>query len=216
MPPPEPRHRARRAHVEAAEQLSSVDPVLARFIDEYGPPRLRPRARTEERFATLARAICYQQLAGKAAAAIHGRFLALYDGSVPTAQAVLATPVDTLRACGLSAAKTASILDLAERVATGDVDLARAGRWSDDHTVEELTKVRGIGPWTAQMFLIFDMHRLDVWPTLDFGVRNGYHLLYGMPGLPTAKEMEPLGDRFRPYRSVAAWYFWRATDTRTP
>ena len=161
-------------------------------------------------------AICYQQLAGKAAAAIHGRFTAMYDDGVPTAPEVVRTPVKRLRACGLSAAKTASILDLAERAASGEIALEQAGRWSDDRVVDELVKVRGIGPWTAQMFLIFDLHRIDVWPTLDFGVRNGYHLLYGMPSMPTPKQLEPLGDPYRPFRSVAAWYCWRATDTKTP
>jgi DNA-3-methyladenine glycosylase II len=206
----------RRIHNDAADALARLDPVLGSFIERAGPPRLRPPTPAGQRFAALARAICYQQLAGKAAASIHGRFLALFDGSGPTPEGVLALPAERLRSAGLSAAKTASILDLARRMADGEVDLRRAGRWSDAEVVARVTTVRGIGEWTAHMFLIFDLHRLDVWPTGDFGVRNGYHLLYRLPAMPSAKDLGPLGDRFRPYRSLAAWYCWRAVDTLTP
>jgi 3-methyladenine DNA glycosylase/8-oxoguanine DNA glycosylase len=126
---------------------------------------------------------------------------------------VLALPEDVLRGAGLSGSKTASIRDLAQKVLAGDVELDRVGRLSDDDIVRELTLVRGIGRWTAEMFLMFQLGRLDVWPVDDFGVRRGYGLLHGWTEMPTARQLEPLGDPYRPYRSVAAWYCWRAADT---
>src|SRR5213594_1611135 len=181
-------------------------------------PRRPPKRLVEasEQFAELARAITYQQLAGRAASAIHGRFVALFDGAAPTPESVLALPVDRLRGAGLSGSKTASIRDLAEKVVDGSVQLDRIARLPDDEIERELTLVRGIGPWTAEMFLIFQLGRLDVWPVEDFGVRKGYAMAYEMPELPKPKELELLGTRFRPYRSVAAWYCWRAVDTLTP
>ena len=160
--------------------------------------------------------IVYQQLAGRAAAAIHGRFAALFDGDGPTPEAVLALPVDAIRAAGLSGAKTASIRDLATKVLDGSVKLDRIGRLSDEEIVRELTLVRGIGRWTAEMFLMFQLGRLDVWPVGDYGVRKGYALLFGHDELPTPKALMELGEPFRPYRSVAAWYCWRAADTVVP
>jgi DNA-3-methyladenine glycosylase II len=172
--------------------------------------RGRPR-RTH--FAELARAICYQQLAGAAARTIHGRFEAALDGD-PTPESVLALPVETLRAAGLSGNKAASIRDLAEKVLAGDVVLDRVTKLSDDDIVRELTLVRGIGRWTAEMFLMFQLGRLDVWPVDDLGVRKGYGVIHGFAEMPTAKQLEPLGDPLRPYRSLAAWYCWRAVDTQ--
>jgi DNA-3-methyladenine glycosylase II len=204
--------RVRRALLEAADELSGRDPVMRRAIAQIGPPDFRRGRPKRSHFAELARAICYQQLAGAAARAIHGRFDALFDGE-PTPEAVLETSVDEMRAVGLSAAKTASIRDLADKVADGTVQLDRVARLPDDEIVRELTLVRGIGRWTAEMFLIFQLGRADVWPVDDFAVRKGYGILYGLPESPKAKELEPLGDAFRPYRSFAAWYCWRATDT---
>ena len=186
------------------------------MLKRVGPADFRRGRPRREHFAELARAILYQQLAGRAASAIHGRFAALFDGEAPTPEAVLALPVDQLRGAGLSGAKTASIRDLAEKVVDGSVELDRVTRLPDDEIVRELTLVRGIGPWTAEMFLIFQLGRLDVWPVGDFGIRKGYALLYGLSEPPSPKELEPLGDRFRPYRSVAAWYCWRAAATVTP
>jgi DNA-3-methyladenine glycosylase II len=140
----------------------------------------------------------------------------LFDGDAPTPEAVLALPVERLRGVGLSGSKAASIRDLAEKVLAGSVQLDRIARFPDDEIVRELTLVRGIGPWTAEMFLIFQLGRLDVWPVDDYGVRKGYARLYGLAELPPPRELEPLGDRFRPYRSVAAWYCWRAVETVTP
>jgi len=185
------------------------------MLDRYGPPDLRSGRPRREHFAELARMICHQQLAGNAAAAIHGRFAARYDG-VPTPTAVLATPPEELRAVGLSAAKAASIRDLAEKVEQGLVGLEGIARLGDDEVVRELTLVRGIGEWTAHMFLMFQLGRLDVWPTLDLGVRAGYAVIYGREVPPAPQELAADGDRFRPYRSLVAWWCWRAVDTKVP
>jgi DNA-3-methyladenine glycosylase II len=206
---------ARRELTEASDELARRAPELAPIVAAHGPcdmSRGRPR-RTH--FAELARAICHQQLAGAAARSIHGRFEALFDGN-PSPEAVLAVPEDALRAAGLSAAKTASIRDLAGHVVAGSVALARIGRRSDDQIVEELTQVRGIGRWTAEMFLIFQLGRLDVWPVDDFGVRKGYARVHRLAEPPTARELGSLGDRYRPYRSIAAWYCWRVADDQLP
>jgi DNA-3-methyladenine glycosylase II len=202
----------RRALVAASQELADRDPHLAAVVAAVGPCDIRRGTRTN--FAELVRAICYQQLAGAAARAIHGRVEALYDGT-PTPAAVLATPDDELRGAGLSANKLASIRDLATRVDVGEVRLDRMGRLSDDEIVRELTLVRGIGRWTAEMFLMFQLGRLDVWPADDFGVRKGYARIYELPEMPTPKVLDGLGEGFRPYRSVAAWYCWRATDMVT-
>lgn len=202
--------------VEAAEKLADLDPVMATMVERIGPLDLRRGRPRLPHFAELARAITYQQLAGRAAIAIHGRFAALFDGETPTPEAVLAMPVAKLRGAGLSASKAASIRDLAEKVVDGTVPLERIARRPDDEVVRELTLVRGIGPWTAQMFLIFQLGRLDVWPVDDYGIRKGYARLYGLGDLPSPRELEQLGERFRPYRTAAAWYCWRAASTVTP
>ena len=207
--------RVRRQLVEAAAEVARRDPRLARVIAEVGPPDLRRGRPRQEHFAELVRAVCYQQLAGAAARAIHGRFLELFDDG-PTPEAVLALPARRLRAVGLSASKTRTIRDLAQRVVAGEVELDRVARLPDDEIVRELTLVWGIGRWTAEMFLIFQLGRLDVWPVDDFGVRKGFGRIQGMNPAPTARELEPLGERYRPYRSVAAWYCWRAVDTVLP
>jgi DNA-3-methyladenine glycosylase II len=160
-------------------------------------------------FAALAESILYQQLAGAAAAAIHRRFVALCDGD-PTPAKVLGLHPRTLRAAGLSGSKVASIRDLAAKVADGTVPLRYIGRRSDEEIIDRLTVVRGIGRWTVEMFLMFQLRRLDVWPVGDYGVRMGYALAYGLRKLPTPKRLEREGERFRPYRTVAAWYCWRA------
>jgi len=205
--------RVAKAIVEASAEVARRDPAMLHIVETVGPADLRRGRARRTHFAELARAICYQQLAGAAARAIHGRFEALFDGDGPTPEAVLALPEEMLRGAGLSGSKTASIRDLAQKVLAGDVELDRVGRLSDDDIVRELTLVRGIGRWTAEMFLMFQLGRLDVWPVDDFGVRRGYGLLHGWTEMPTARQLEPLGDPYRPYRSVAAWYCWRAADT---
>jgi len=194
----------------AARILAERDPVIARLVAEAGPPRLsRP---TESHFGTLVRAIVYQQLAGRAAAAIHGRLIAAVGGNV-LPEPLLALTDEQMRAVGLSRNKMASLRDLAAKVLDGTVVLSPHGlaRESDDEIITRLSAVRGIGPWTAEMFLIFRLRRLDVWPVGDLGVRRGYGLAWQVPE-PTARELKPLGEPFRPYRSVAAWYCWRAAE----
>jgi DNA-3-methyladenine glycosylase II len=200
----------RSSHKIAAAVLAERDPVLASLIDMAGPPRLRRPLETH--FAALTRSIIFQQLAGSAASAIHNRFVELLDNEVDPAK-ILALPPEALRAVGLSANKAAALCDLAEKVLDGSVDLAprRISRVSDDDIVARLSTVRGIGRWTAEMFLIFQLRRMDVWPTGDFGVRRGYGLAWNVPS-PSPRDLESLGERFRPYRSVVAWYCWRACD----
>jgi DNA-3-methyladenine glycosylase II len=205
----------RTDYAPAVTALTRRDPQLRAVVRVVGPCTMGQGRTRRPHFAELARMICYQQLAGAAARTIHGRFEALYDGH-PTPDAVLVTPDTALRAAGLSAAKAASIRDLAVRVDAGEVKLARMSRLPDDEIVRELTLVRGIGPWTAEMFLMFQLGRPDVWPVDDLGVRKGYSLIYGLPAMPKARDLEPLGERFRPYRSVVAWYCWRAVDTVVP
>jgi DNA-3-methyladenine glycosylase II len=197
-------------HAEAARILADRDPVVARLLAETGPPRMR-RA-NESHFGTLVRAVVYQQLAGNAAAAIHGRLIAAMDGDVQP-ERLIELSDETLRAVGLSRAKVLSLRDLSAKVLDGTVILSPRGlsRESDEEIIERLSAVRGIGRWTAQMFLLFQLRRLDVWPTADLGIRRGYGLAWGIP-MPTAKELEPLGDPYRPYRSVVAWYCWRAAE----
>ncbi|MDQ1475292.1 MAG: DNA-3-methyladenine glycosylase [Actinomycetota bacterium] len=203
------------AVVAGARELARRDPVMKRMLREHGVPELHRGRRQRTHFAELARMICYQQLAGRAASAIHGRFEALFEGP-PTPEVVLALPMESLRGAGLSNAKATSIRDLAEKVEQGAVELDRVARLSDAKVVSELVLVRGIGEWTAHMFLMFQLGRLDVWPVLDFGVRNGFARMYGLKEMPTAKQLEPLGDPFHPYRSLVAWYCWHVADTVTP
>ncbi len=199
-----------RSYPAAAAILAERDPVLRRLIERTGPPRLQ--ALTEGHFAALVRAIVYQQLAGAAARAIHGRLVAAMSGEV-TPEPLLALSDETLRSVGLSAAKVASLRDLAAKVLDGTVvlDQRKLRALSDEEIIARLSSVRGIGEWTSQMFLLFRLRRLDVWPTGDLGVRKGYGLAWGIP-TPTAKELQPLGDPYRPYRSVVAWYCWRAAE----
>jgi DNA-3-methyladenine glycosylase II len=194
----------------AAQLLAALDPVIARLVAEVGPPRFgRPQ---ESHFAALVRAIVYQQLAGRAAAAIHSRLVAALGGDVQP-EALLALPLEALRAAGLSGNKAASLQDLALKVLDGTVALSPRGlsRQTDDEIIDRLSSVRGIGRWTSEMFLIFQLRRPDVWPTGDLGVRRGYGLAWQVP-MPTARELQPLGEPYRPYRSVVAWYCWRATE----
>jgi DNA-3-methyladenine glycosylase II len=200
----------RVSYTEAAGILAARDPVLAALVDEAGPIRVRRPKITP--FASLVQAIVYQQLAGAAARAIHGRLVAALPGGVEP-EAVLALSDETLRAVGLSANKVRSLRDLAGRVLDGTVDLSPRGlsRRSDEDVIAQLSTVRGIGPWTAQVFLIFQLRRLDVWLVGDLGVRAGYALAWKIP-TPTARDLEPLGDHFRPYRTVLTWYCWRAAE----
>lgn len=200
----------RPTYPAAAALLAERDPVLAALVAAAGPMHLRKPL--DSHFAALVRSITYQQLAGAAAAAIHGRLVAALDGVVEPA-ALLALSAERMRAAGLSGNKTASLRDLAAKVLDGTVVLDPKGlaRESDEEVIVRLSSVRGIGEWTAHMFLLFQLRRMDVWPTGDLGVRRGYGLAWRIP-TPTPRELEALGDPFRPFRSIAAWYCWRATE----
>jgi DNA-3-methyladenine glycosylase II len=200
----------RVSYAEAARILAARDPVLAGLVEDAGPMRIRRRTRSP--FEALVEAIVYQQLAGAAARAIHGRLVAALNGGVEP-EAMLGLSDETLRAVGLSSAKVRSLRDLATKALDGTVVLSprSLARQSDDEVIARLSSVRGIGPWSAQMFLIFQLRRLDVWPVGDLGVRRGYGLAWQVP-TPTARELEPLGERYRPYRTVVAWYCWRAVE----
>ena len=195
---------------KAAQILAGRDPVLARLVGEVGLPSL-PRP-TESHFATLVRSIVYQQLAGAAARAIHGRLILALDGDVTPERMLTLTP-ETLRSAGLSARKAVSLQDLSAKVLDGTVMLNPRvlARESNEEIVARLTTVQGIGKWSAEIFLIFQLRRLDVWPTGDLAVRRGYALAWGIP-TPTPKQLDLLGEPYRPYRTVLAWYSWRAAQ----
>jgi 3-methyladenine DNA glycosylase/8-oxoguanine DNA glycosylase len=197
-----------------AAHVVRVDPAFAAVVRAAGP--FAPRPPSDDAFNALARAIAYQQLAGRAAAAIHGRFLAIFGADLPAPAAVLATPVETLRACGLSGAKAAAILDLAAKFSDGTVPLEHLSAMADEEVVTRLSAVRGVGRWTAEMFLLFDLRRPDVWPVDDYGVRKGWALIHEQTSIPTPRELTTLGEPLRPHRSAAAWYCWRAVDALTP
>ena len=172
-------------------------------------PSLRVRP-----FDALAESIAYQQLSGKAAATIWGRVRALYPKKkYLDPKLVLKTPDEKLRGAGLSGSKTAALKDLAAKTLDGTVPTAaRLVKMSDEEIIERLTQVRGIGRWTVEMLLLFDLGRPDVWPVHDYGVRKGFAKTFRKRKLPTPKQLEKHGEKWRPYRSVAAWYFWRALD----
>jgi len=197
-----PTLKAREAHAALA-----ADAAFGPWVERIGPPRL-PRV-TDPGFPYLARAIVYQQLAGAAAATIHGRFVEACGGSV-SPRSVGKVSDERLRAAGLSRGKLAAVRDLTAKAASLELE---ALPWLDDReVVERLTRVRGIGPWTAHMFLIFALRRPDVWPTGDLGVRAGYARILGLEEVPAEKELLPLGEPYRPWRSAAAWYCWRALE----
>jgi DNA-3-methyladenine glycosylase II len=202
---------ARGSFRAAAQALADRDPVMARLLAEFGPPTL-PVSR-EEHFATLVRTVTYQQLAGPAARAIHGRLVAALDSRVEP-EVLLALSTEQLRAAGLSGNKVLSLQDLATKVLDGTVvlDSRRLGRLDNEEIVTRLSTVRGIGKWTAEMFLMFQLRRLDVWPTGDLVVRKGFGLAWAIP-TPTPKQLDLLGEPFHPYRSVVAWYCWQAAGT---
>lgn len=196
-----------------SSSIVQVDPGFADVVRAAGP--VRWPAPSDDPFAALVEAITYQQLAGAAARAIHGRLMGLFDG-VPTPTALLAASPEALRAAGLSGAKQRSILDLAGKCTDGTVPLHDLHKLGDDDVVARLTQVRGIGAWTAHMFLMFQMGRQDVWPVLDYGVRSGWARIHRLAEPPTARELQPLGDPFKPHRSTVAWYCWRSVDAALP
>lgn len=197
----------------AAERHLAADPVWAALIARTGPPRIAlDRGRSP--YEALLSAIAHQQLHGRAAEAILARFAALHPGpGFPDPATLLATPEARLRGCGFSAAKTASLLAIAAAAADGTIPSRRsAARLSDAALIERLTTIRGVGRWTVEMLLMFTLGRKDILPVDDFGVREGYRLLYGLDAQPKPREMAALGEAWAPYRSVATWYLWRAAD----
>lgn len=196
----------------AVAALSAADPKLARAISLVGPCTLVPRVEGSH-FDHLTRNIVFQQLSGAAAGTIHNRFIERCGhGAPPTPEALLAIDEATLRGCGLSSAKTAAIRDLALHVADARLPLDRLEQMDDAEIIEALVQVRGIGVWTAQMFLMFRLGRPDVLPVLDLGVRKGAQRIYRMRKLPDALRLEKTAKAWKPWRSVASWYCWRVLD----
>lgn len=202
-------------HIPSAlAHLGKVKGPMAALIKRHGPPSFR---RTRNSFASLGRAIISQQLSGKAADTICRRFLALYPGSrFPRPDELLATPFDTLRGVGLSRAKASYLLDLAHKFADGTIQPRRFARMADAELLDMLTQVKGIGPWSVDMFLMFGLARPDVLPVGDLGVQKGMKLYFGLDDLPRPGVMTELAGPWQPYRSVASWYMWRVTESGLP
>ena len=202
-------------HDEAHRHLSTSDPRLAALIAASRRYDIKPGTRLRP-FDALAESIAYQQLSGKAAATIWGRVRALFPGKHLDPVKVVAMPDERLRAAGLSRSKVAALKDLAAKTIDGTVPSGRVVmKMADEEIIERLIQVRGIGRWTVEMLLLFDLARPDVWPIHDYGVRKGFAKVFGKRKLPTPKQLLKLGEKWRPYRSVAAWYFWRALDEKS-
>ena len=194
---------------DAASALSRSDPRLGAWIERAGPLRIEGR---RDPFISLAEAIVYQQLSGKAAATIWKRFAALFPGQRVAPAPLLRLGGGELRAAGLSRQKTAYLRDLAAAFSDGSLEAGALRRMDDEEAIEALTRVKGIGRWTAEMFLIFCLKRPDVWPVDDLGILKGIQRLFRMRALPTRKRALALGERWRPYRTAATWYLWRGVD----
>jgi 3-methyladenine DNA glycosylase/8-oxoguanine DNA glycosylase len=196
----------------AIEHLRASDEILSRVIDTVGPFRLQ-LVGASSIFGALAQAIVYQQLNGKAAAAIFARFCALFPGTNPTAEQLLAISEDELRGAGLSRSKLLSLRDLAAKTVSGEIPMLDEIRHMEDEAIfERLTSVRGIGRWTVEMLLIFRLGRPDVLPADDYGIRKGFARAYAQGELPARKDLETYGVRWKPYRTVASWYLWRVAE----
>ena len=198
---------------EALAHLSRADKILGRLIKKVGPCTLVPEGRRTP-FQALVRSVTFQQLNGTAAETIFGRVLALYPHTkFPTAEELLETPDEKLRAAGLSRNKTLAIKDIAAKTIVGVIPDGRTIRkLSNEEILERITTVRGVGPWTVEMLLMFTLGREDVLPVTDFGVRKGFAITYGLTDLPSPKELLAHGEKWRPHRTTAAWYMWRAAD----
>jgi 3-methyladenine DNA glycosylase/8-oxoguanine DNA glycosylase len=197
----------------ACQYLAAADPIIAGLMARAGNFTMRPEP-TQSLFAALLRSIVYQQLTGKAAATILGRVQRTCSPrEFPRPRDILQTPPERLREAGLSTAKTAAVRDLATKTLDGTVPpLARIRRMEDEEIIERLTAVRGIGRWTVEMLLMFRLGRPDVLPLSDLGIRKGFALTFGKRKLPEPAVLLRRGERWRPYRSVASWYLWRAVE----
>lgn len=205
--------RLRYNRKQATEHLCAQCDSLAQFIRDCGPLKLRV-AGERDLFDALSRAIVYQQLSGKAAGTIHGRFAALFPEDVPEATHATTLSMEQLRAAGLSNNKALAVQDLAKKSLDGSLTLIhRMSQLDDEQVVENLCQVRGIGPWTAQMFLMFNLGRPDVMPATDLGIQKGVQAVYRMRKLPEPEHVLRKTRHLAPYRSAASWYFWRAADT---
>jgi len=197
----------------ARRSLRRRDPVLGAVIRRVGPCGMRPRG---DPYRYLLRSVVYQQLAGAAAAAIAGRLRRHFGGRYPRPEVLLAARDADLRSAGLSRQKIATLQAVAAAFADGTLSNRGLRRMADDEVVEAVTRIKGIGEWTAHMILMFSLGSPDVLPVGDYGVRKGAQHLYGLPALPRRAELEALGERWRPYRSVAAWYLWRSAEGAPP
>jgi DNA-3-methyladenine glycosylase II len=198
-------------HRKAIAHLERVDPVMAEVISKVGPFNLTLRT-AGTHFDALVRAIVYQQLSGKAAATIHGRVLQLFDPEAPLPPQILSAEHATLRGAGLSQQKASYLRNLAEHSVNGSLPVESLHELSDDEIIASLTQVKGIGRWSAQMFLMFRLGRPDVLPDLDLGVQKGIQVAYRMRKLPPPKKVLEVGAKWTPYRSVASWYMWRVLE----
>ena len=199
-------------YTRARRLLARRDPVIANLIRRYGPCGLA-NAQHEDAFIALVRAIVSQQLSTKAAATIAGRFHALFDGN-PTPGGVALVDDGQLRAVGLSSQKIRYIRDLCDRIDEGSLPLDRVNELSDEDVIQSLTKVKGIGRWTAEMFLMFRLHRPDVLPVDDLGILKAVQRAYGLRKLPRPERLTKIGEPWRPYRSVACWYLWASLENK--
>lgn len=197
---------------QAVGFLKNSCPHIADLIRKKGAFTLEV-SKDRDLFVSLARSVTYQQLSGKAAATIYGRFEALFENNAPSASVAVNLPLQTLRSVGLSNNKALSIIDLAEHVCAGNLPGPRKMAGLDDQEViDSLCRVRGIGPWTAQMHLMFELGRPDVMPATDLGIQKGVQVTYDLPGLPKPDQVLAITNHLTPYRSVAAWYLWRVVD----
>ena len=200
---------------KAVAHLKKVDPVLAQVIDRIGAYRGWP-ASNGSHFDAVCRSIVFQQLSGKAAGTIHGRFQGLYGGRAPLPDELATTSDEKLRAVGLSRQKSAYLKDLGGKVAAGELPIETLHELTDEEVITALTQVKGIGRWTAQMFLMFRLGRPDVLPDLDLGVQKGIQRAYRLRKLPTPERVKKIGANWAPYRTVGSWYMWRLMDAPTP
>lgn len=198
---------------KAVSHLRRVDPVMAGVIERVGTCRFRV-SDGGSHFDAVARSIVYQQLSGSAAATIHSRLIALYGDATPAPALLLAMPDELLRSAGLSRQKISYLRDLAERVESGDVPLDSIHDLDDDAVIEALTRIKGVGRWTAQMFLMFRLGRPDILPELDLGVRKAIQLAYRTRGLPSTERVHKIGKCWAPYRTIASWYLWESIDMK--
>ena len=200
---------------KAVAHLKKVDPVLGRVIDQVGRYKGWPDSQGSH-FDAIARSIVFQQLSGKAAGTIHGRFQGLYGGRTPLPAELVETSDEKLRGIGLSRQKSAYLKDLAARVVAGDLPVETLHELTDDEIITALTQVKGIGRWTAQMFMMFRLGRPDVLPDLDLGIQKGIQRAYKLRKLPPPERVKKIGAKWAPYRTIASWYLWRLLDAPTP